>query len=319
MQVSGTTGNVGIGTTSPGATLNVIHLTSSTTPTKPTGNWAAIIENNQDATDSRNGLSVVTRWGGNTSKIFEAASYWTGSAQAYTPILTVLGDRTVGISTTSPGAKLHVAANESDGIDIGKPNDNMGSDGGNNAIRFYGYRDVRNNFIGAKITSERTNACCTWASQGNDLAFYTLTAQPDAAPTSPATPSDLTSERMRIKSDGTITVANNTPIRFVQVTGLGDNPTVSSFQGTTFPVANWTPALVGLQTGGACGSNFSTSSCVCTLYPLSGFKYWWSSTTGNSSGNWQLSMDMTGLSDGCNTIQVMFVRSEISSRTGYGF
>lgn len=97
MRISSLAGNVGIGTTTPGATLNVIHPTSNTTPTKPTGTWAAIIENNQDADDGRHGLSVATRWGSPSSKIFEAASYWTGGAQAYTPALTVFGDRTVRV------------------------------------------------------------------------------------------------------------------------------------------------------------------------------------------------------------------------------
>ncbi len=104
----GSSNNIGIGTTSPGAALNVIHPTASTTPTKPTGNWAAIIENNQDANDSRNGLSVATRWGGAESKIFEVASYWSGSAQVYTPALTVLGNRNVGVGTAAPSYPLHV-------------------------------------------------------------------------------------------------------------------------------------------------------------------------------------------------------------------
>jgi hypothetical protein len=101
-------GNVGISTTSPGATLNVIHQAANTTPTKPTGNWAAIVENNQDGSDSRNGMSVVTRWGGSESKIFEAASYWSGSSQVYTPALTVLGNRNVGISNSTPAHRLDI-------------------------------------------------------------------------------------------------------------------------------------------------------------------------------------------------------------------
>jgi hypothetical protein len=109
MFIDGTNNRVGIGTTSPGATLNVIHPTANTTPTKPTGNWAAIIENNQDGNDSRNGLSVATRWGGSESKIFEVASYWSGSAQSYTPALTVLGNRNVGIGVSSPSYVLDVA------------------------------------------------------------------------------------------------------------------------------------------------------------------------------------------------------------------
>jgi hypothetical protein len=112
-----TAGNVGIGTILPGATLNVIHPTANTTPAKPTGTWAAIIENNLDGDDGRHGLSVATRWGGATSKIFEAASYWSGSAESYTPALTVLGNRNVGISTDNPKSKLHTNG----GISLGIP------------------------------------------------------------------------------------------------------------------------------------------------------------------------------------------------------
>ena len=102
-------GFMGLGTTSPSATLHVIHHTSNTSPTSPSGNWSAIIENRQDDASSRNGLAVVTRWGSNASKVFEAASYWTGGSQAYTPILTVTGDRRVGIGTTTPNSKLQVS------------------------------------------------------------------------------------------------------------------------------------------------------------------------------------------------------------------
>lgn len=106
--IFGDGGHIGIGTTSPNASLNIIHQTSNTTPTAPSGYWAALVENRQDANDGRHGLSVVTRWGSNTSKVFEAATYWNGS-ETYTPILTVTGDQRVGIGTTSPSSKLHVS------------------------------------------------------------------------------------------------------------------------------------------------------------------------------------------------------------------
>ena len=119
VRIQASTGNVGIGTTAPGATLNVIHPTSNTTPTKPTGNWASIIENNQDGTDSRHGLAVATRWGSNTSKIFEAASYWSGSAQTYTPVLSVVGDKKVGVRYDTPQSVLNVAGGLGIGTGVG--------------------------------------------------------------------------------------------------------------------------------------------------------------------------------------------------------
>lgn len=99
-----------------------------------------------------------------------------------------------------------------------------------------------------------------------------------------------------------------TPIQFVQITGLGDNPTLTSFNGTSYPVADWNAAVVGFANGGACGTAWSGGT-------ENGFQYWW----GNSSGNWQLTVDINGPQDGCNKVQVMFVRKELSTRVNYGF
>ncbi len=128
-------GNVGVGTTAPDAPFNVIHPTTNTTPTAPTGYWAALIENHYDANDGRHGLSVATRWGSPTSKVFEAASYWNGSSQAYTPILTVTGNRRVGIGNTSPSAKLHVTGvGDAQSVSYGylNPGGSTGTSGPNN-------------------------------------------------------------------------------------------------------------------------------------------------------------------------------------------
>jgi len=103
------TGNVGIGTTSPRAKLHVRYQ-GNTNPTGPTGTWAAWVENTQD-NSGYNGLMVANRWGTSASTIFEVASYWNGSSEVYTPALTVKGDRNVGIGTTNPGAKLDITDN----------------------------------------------------------------------------------------------------------------------------------------------------------------------------------------------------------------
>ena len=99
-------GNVGIGTTTPSSNLHVKNLGNSS-PIGAAGNWAATIENNSDVS-GQNGLFVANRWGGDASTIFEVGSYWSGFGEAYTPALTVKGDRNVGIGTATPSAKLDV-------------------------------------------------------------------------------------------------------------------------------------------------------------------------------------------------------------------
>lgn len=98
-------GNVGIGTTAPAARLH--SLVVGTNPTRPGGTWAGLIENTVDAT-GQHGLSVATRWGASGSTVFEVASYWGANVEVYTPILTVRGDRNVGIGITAPTGRLHV-------------------------------------------------------------------------------------------------------------------------------------------------------------------------------------------------------------------
>ncbi|MFM1874368.1 MAG: Cyanophage [Bacteroidota bacterium] len=107
------------------------------------------------------------------------------------------GSGNVGVGTTAPSGKLHVAAGEGDGIVLGSPNDPMGYNGGSTSIKFYGYRDVVSNAIGAKISAERTDRCCGYLSQGTELAFHTN----DGLTTSNA---DNSVERVRITDSGTL-------------------------------------------------------------------------------------------------------------------
>jgi len=115
--------------------------------------------------------------------------------------INIIPNGNVGIGNTTPVAKLHIGSGEGDAITIGNPNDAMGLDGGNYAIKFYGYRDVIANAISAKITAERTNVCCGWLSQGTDLAFYTNNGLTVAN-------SDNSVERLRIGANGTIKITN---------------------------------------------------------------------------------------------------------------
>ena len=99
-------GNVGMGTEVPLATLHVNRYDAvNATGARPTGSWTGIIENRRDS-GGFHGLSVVTRHADSDSKIFEAASAWNGALETYTPILTVLGNYRVGIGTDTPTHQL---------------------------------------------------------------------------------------------------------------------------------------------------------------------------------------------------------------------
>lgn len=88
---------------------------------------------------------------------------------------------------------------------IGRPNDAEAfSD--NYAIQFYGYRDVTDNFIAAKIAAVRTDLCCGGnlpLSQGTDLVFYTSSWTTQNGDLNGA---DISQERLRIKDNGDIEV-----------------------------------------------------------------------------------------------------------------
>lgn len=116
-------GNVGIGTTSPLALLDVKNGTTYSA----SGDFIARIQQNTNST-GKNGLSVMNAWATDSSKIFEAAMGWNGTAPGYFPVFTIDGagqaifsngqpqqermritsDGNVGIGTSSPGKTLDV-------------------------------------------------------------------------------------------------------------------------------------------------------------------------------------------------------------------
>ncbi|MEM6965728.1 MAG: hypothetical protein AAF573_13250, partial [Bacteroidota bacterium] len=137
--LQGTAGNVGVGLTNPASPFHVRR--PGTTPTGPSGIWASRVENLVDAA-TENGLTVATRYGNSGSKIFEAASYWSGSNEEYTPILSVLGNRKIGINGNTPFAPLHLI-NSGAPAESGNINSGLGiSDG-------YGGRSINLGVDGA--------------------------------------------------------------------------------------------------------------------------------------------------------------------------
>lgn len=90
--------------------------------------------------------------------------------------ITELSNGNVGIGTTSPSKKLHIGANNNEGILIGRYNDRLNWSGSgiqpSYHIDFAGYRDIVPDVIGARISAIRTNSCCNALAQGMELAFY---------------------------------------------------------------------------------------------------------------------------------------------------
>jgi len=119
----------------------------------------------------------------------------------------------VGIGTSSFTDKLEVAASENEGITIGKPNDDMGRDGGSYGIKFYGFRDIVPNVISAKITADRTDAGSGWLSQGTSLGFYTVKELGFAN-------ADNSLERMRITDTGSVGIGTSAPSTLLDVNGV---------------------------------------------------------------------------------------------------
>jgi hypothetical protein len=98
-------GNVGIGTASPQALLNVKLGTNADSTGQPAGTWAGIIYNATNTT-GYNGLFVKNNWQASSSTVLEIGSDLVGGA--YKSYLSVSGNGFVGHGTASPGSQLTV-------------------------------------------------------------------------------------------------------------------------------------------------------------------------------------------------------------------
>jgi hypothetical protein len=156
-------GNVGIGQSTPTAKLHVQNGTNAVL-LEPTGTWAAKIYQANDAT-TYNGLVVGNRWAADTSTVFEAGSvYGQGAGTSWGSFYKISGigthtwgtsnsgiatrmvlDNTgkLGIGTSSPSALLHVRNASADTIIKSESGSGYAgfhaiSSGTNNAYMFFG-------------------------------------------------------------------------------------------------------------------------------------------------------------------------------------
>jgi hypothetical protein len=194
------TGNVGIGTTSP---THKLDLTTSDTT------WAAAIKN----TNSTNGYGLFLQSAESASKAILGA--YSGSSYKFY----VRGDGNVGIGTTSPGAKLEVQGTNTAG-DLALSNSSTtvlsGDTLGKLAFRNY---DGSMNFstFSGEVASIRAVAAVDFTGingANTDLLFYTNSVSPaNGSPVSGG------SERMRISANGNVGIGTTAPSSKLQVAG----------------------------------------------------------------------------------------------------
>jgi hypothetical protein len=99
-------GNVGIGTTSPLANLHVVNGTS-TTLRYPTGDWAAKVFQQNDAS-TYGGLVVGNRWAADASTIFEAGSLYGGGGANWASYFKITGLGAIGLNGSNYGTSGQV-------------------------------------------------------------------------------------------------------------------------------------------------------------------------------------------------------------------
>jgi hypothetical protein len=222
---------IGIGTTAPMGTVGFVNNGSNIA--WGAGPYTSIYDNanvhywTDDATfyeSGATGTGASFNWLAGQSVTGTGGTSWM-----------YLNNAKLGIGTTAPSNTLHLGVTNGQGIDIGNPNDQMNvAGGGTYAIRFYGYRDVVNYAISAKIVAQRSYQCCSgsgtlpWLSQGTDLAFYTNAGLGTGG--SSGAPADNSTERMRIKDNGYIGVGTATPAAPLDVEAVNNTFNEGSYR-----------------------------------------------------------------------------------------
>ena len=256
-------GNIGIGTLSPAAKLEVY-------------NGDILIQGGTGGTSNK--IIFKTADNGDLAKYMGTESYWTvigahgnegwrfkdNSGDIIMQINGLGGNNgNVGIGTTSPGNKLHVYAKNNEGILIGTPyydSENTRK----NSIDFLAWRDTydgNNVYVGASISTQRVWTCCGgWPSGGypgiaqTDLIISTRNSADISVP--PA-------ERIRVTYDGNVGIGTSSPGAKLEIAGqikiTGGSPGAGKvLTSDAAGLATWNTAASG--SGDNLGNHIATTT-----------------------------------------------------------
>jgi hypothetical protein len=189
--LEGSSGNVGIGTSSPASLLTVKKGTEADQANQPSGTFAATVYHASNASGA-NGLLVKNNWAASTSTVFEAGLDLIGTG--YRSYFKVAGDGNVGIGTSSPADALHVIGSGrfTRGVQLG-------IDGVDATSYISQYRSTVETIMGPLTTRMLFGTV-----SNHDIAIQTNNA-----------------EAMRITSTGSVGIGTSNPAVLLDVLGDG--------------------------------------------------------------------------------------------------